>query len=169
MNIISWGILIGLVYFQYRRRTEKPVIWKMLIVVYIGLFCFNFQFPLGDIQMKIAILPLGVWILVLVFGKKKERWNVYRPFAWIGFFGNYIFLITTLLISPIQNFMYPTDKLENHHTPSSIPNENRLKKMILDTGELNIDTILKQIALDGKHVFIPHLSSDKQYGYSLLE
>ncbi|EOR20902.1 hypothetical protein A499_24534 [Niallia nealsonii AAU1] len=112
MNIIGWGILIGLVYFQYRRRTEKPVIWKMLIVVYIGLFCFNFQFPLGDIQMKIAILPLGVWILVLVFGKKKERWNVYRPFAWIGFFGNYIFLITTLLISPIQNFMYPTDKLE---------------------------------------------------------
>ena len=56
-----------------------------------------------------------------------------------------------------------------HRTPSSIPNENRLKKMILDTGELNIDTILKQIAIDGKHVFIPHLSSDKQYGYSLLE
>jgi len=58
---------------------------------------------------------------------------------------------------------------DNHRTPSSIPNENRLKKMILDTGELNIDTVLKQIALEGKHVFIPHLSSDKQYGYSLLE
>lgn len=58
---------------------------------------------------------------------------------------------------------------ENQSTPSSLPNENNLKKMILDTGEVNVNTIFEQIALDEKHVFIPHLSSDNQYGYSLLE
>lgn len=114
MSIIGWGILIGAVCYIYRRQTEKPVIWKMAIVVYVGLFCFNFQFPIGasDTPLKIAILPLGVWILILVFGKKKERWKVYRPYAWLGFFWNYVFLITTLLISPLQNILYPPDKVE---------------------------------------------------------
>lgn len=115
MSIFGWVILIGAVCYLYRRQTVKPVLWKMAIVVYVGLFCFNFQFPVGDSDtpMKIAILPLGVWILILVFAKKKERWKVYRPYAWMGFFWNYIFLITTLLISPLQNFLYPTDKVEN--------------------------------------------------------
>lgn len=58
---------------------------------------------------------------------------------------------------------------ENQSIPSSLPNENNLKKKILDTGEVNVNTIFEQIALDEKHVFIPHLSSDNQYGYSLLE
>ncbi len=46
---------------------------------------------------------------------------------------------------------------ENQSTPSSLPNENNLKKKILDTGEVNVNTIFEQIALDEKHVFIPHL------------
>jgi uncharacterized membrane protein len=40
MSIISWGILIGAMCYLYRRQKEKPVIWKMAIVVYVGLFCF---------------------------------------------------------------------------------------------------------------------------------
>ncbi|WP_312094312.1 hypothetical protein [Niallia sp.] len=112
MNIIGWAILIGFMCLLYKRQIEKPVVWKMAIVVYIGLFCFNFQFTLGDSQLKIAILPLGVWILLFVFRKKKERWKIYRPFVWLGFFGNYIFLMTTLFIPPLQNLLYPTDKVE---------------------------------------------------------
>lgn len=112
MTIIGWGILIGAVCYLYRKQTEKPVIWKMVIIIYIGLFCFNFSFIVSETPVKIAILPLGVWILILVFGKRKERWKVYRPFAWLGFFGNYIFLITTLLSSLVQSLLYPTDKVE---------------------------------------------------------
>lgn len=112
MTIIGWGILIGAVCYVYRKQTEKPVIWKMAIILYIGLFCFNFSFMVSETPVKIAILPLGVWILILVFGKRKERWKVYRPFAWLGFFGNYIFLITTLLSILVQSLLYPTDKVE---------------------------------------------------------
>lgn len=148
MSIISWGILIGAVCYLYRRQTEKPVIWKMAIVVYVGLFCFNFQFPIGasDTPMKIAILPLGVWILILVFGKKKERWKVYRPYAWLGFFWNYVFLITTLLISPLQNILYPSDKVETFLAELD------------DPGILLIHPSGKQANLN-KEVFIESLSS----------
>lgn len=112
LTIIGWGVLIGAVCYLYRKQTEKPVLWKMAIIIYIGLFCFNFSFNVSDTPVKIAILPLGVWILILFFGKRKERWKVYRPFAWLGFFGNYIFLIATLLSSLIQSLLYPTDKVE---------------------------------------------------------
>jgi hypothetical protein len=146
MNIFGWAILIGAVCYLYRRQTEKPVIWKMAIVVYIGLFCFNFQFAIGETPVKIAILPLGVWILILVFGKKKEQWKIYRPYAWLGFFGNFIFLITTLLISPVQNILYPIEKVETFLAELD------------DPGILLIHPSGKQADLNNE-VFIESLSS----------
>ncbi|WP_312094314.1 hypothetical protein [Niallia sp.] len=59
-----------------------------------------------------------------------------------------------------------TDK---YSMPASLPTENHLKKMILETGEVHINTFFEHIALDDKHVFVPHLSNDKHYGYSLVE
>ena len=58
---------------------------------------------------------------------------------------------------------------EEQRTPTSLPNENQLKKMILETGDVNIKSIFEQMAIDDNHIFLPHLSSDNQYGYSLLE
>ncbi|MEM5592642.1 hypothetical protein AAHH67_14655 [Niallia circulans] len=72
MTIIGWGILIGAVCYVYRKQTEKPVIWKMAIILYIGLFCFNFSFMVSETPVKIAILPLGVWILILVLESGKN-------------------------------------------------------------------------------------------------
>lgn len=146
MTIIGWGILIGAVCYLYRKQTEKPVIWKMVIIIYIGLFCFNFSFIVSETPVKIAILPLGVWILILVFGKRKERWKVYRPFAWLGFFGNYIFLITTLLSSLVQSLLYPTDKVET------------LLAELNNPGILLIHPSGKQADLN-KELFIESLSS----------
>ncbi|MEZ2718305.1 hypothetical protein HRF69_14320 [Bacillus circulans] len=146
MTIIGWGILIGAVCYLYRKQTEKPVIWKMVIIIYIGLFCFNFSFIVSETPVKIAILPLGVWILILVFGKRKERWKVYRPFAWLGFFGNYIFLITTLLSSLVQSLLYPTDKVETFLAELNNP------------GILLIHPSGKQADLN-KELFIESLSS----------
>ena len=146
MTIIGWGILIGAVCYLYRKQTEKPVIWKMVIIIYIGLFCFNFSFIVSETPIKIAILPLGVWILILVFGKRKERWKVYRPFAWLGFFGNYIFLITTLLSSLVQSLLYPTDKVETFLAELNNP------------GILLIHPSGKQADLN-KELFIESLSS----------
>ncbi|MEK4747824.1 hypothetical protein NST77_09735 [Niallia sp. FSL W8-0177] len=146
MTIIGWGILIGEVCYLYRKQTEKPVIWKMVIIIYIGLFCFNFSFIVSETPVKIAILPLGVWILILVFGKRKERWKVYRPFAWLGFFGNYIFLITTLLSSLVQSLLYPTDKVETFLAELNNP------------GILLIHPSGKQADLN-KELFIESLSS----------
>lgn len=146
MTIIGWGILIGAVCYVYRKQTEKPVIWKMAIILYIGLFCFNFSFMISETPVKIAILPLGVWILILVFGKRKERWKVYRPFAWLGFFGNYIFLITTLLSTLVQSLLYPTNKVETFLAELNNP------------GILLIHPSGKQAVLN-KELFIESLSS----------
>lgn len=58
---------------------------------------------------------------------------------------------------------------EAESSPSDLPNKTSIRKMIEDTGEMNINRVFDQRALDEKHIFIPHLSSDNQYGYSLLE
>lgn len=59
-----------------------------------------------DALIKISILPLGVWILYLFKGKK-EGWKTYRPYAWLGFWANFIFLVTTFIAIPIQHIIYP--------------------------------------------------------------
>lgn len=41
-----------------------------------------------EAEVKLAVLPLGVWILYGIFSKKNEgkSWDTYRKFAWLGFF-----------------------------------------------------------------------------------
>jgi hypothetical protein len=64
--------------------------------------------------VKISILPLGVWILYFFLRKKKETWQSYRHFAWLGFFANFIFLAATLASVPLQKAMYPEKELATY-------------------------------------------------------
>ena len=64
--------------------------------------------------VSISILPLGVWVLYVIFRRKKEKWLVYRPYAWLGFWANFIFLASFLLSLPFHHLIYPKDKLTTY-------------------------------------------------------
>lgn len=81
---------------------------------------------------------------------------------------NRVWYLLVVVMIAISLFIFLFLK-EAESSPSDLPNETSIRKMIEDTGEISINRVFDQRALDEKHVFIPHLSSDKQYGYSLLE
>ncbi|MGG0720506.1 hypothetical protein ABE096_23440 [Robertmurraya massiliosenegalensis] len=106
MNILVW-CLIG--YFAYRIRKKQMVgipVWKIGIVVLVGLFSFSININLFDTPVRLPILPLGVWILYLFKGDV-ERWQKYRLFAWLGFWANFLFLLMTFISIPIHHGFYP--------------------------------------------------------------
>lgn len=108
-------IVIGwLTNFLYTKQKVKPTFWKVLLILLIGLFTFSINWPMFNNHIKIPILPLGVWILYAVFKNKSEKWESYRPFAWLGFFGNFIFLLAFLVAIPLNHFIYSESELENY-------------------------------------------------------
>ena len=109
-GILAWGSIILLVHRIYKKQTVKPKVWKILIVMFIGLFSFSINWNMFDTMVKFPILPLGVWILYFIFKGKDERWQTYRSFAWLGFWANFIFLASTLIAMPIHQVIYPKDK-----------------------------------------------------------
>ncbi|RIX48715.1 hypothetical protein D3P08_23755 [Paenibacillus nanensis] len=102
--LAGWCIVLYLTIRQYRKLPKKPVVWKMVIVVWVGLFAFNLNLPMFGQTAKLSILPLGVWILYLFF--RKRSWDAYRRFAWLGFAANYLFLIVTLLSGAAHQAIY---------------------------------------------------------------
>lgn len=107
VNLVGLLVIVFFTYRIYRKLSEKPKIWKILIVTWVGLFAFTFNVPMLGSMVKLPILPLGVWILYAIFRKKETQWLVYRRFAWLGFFANFIFIITTLVAVPIHQMLYP--------------------------------------------------------------
>ncbi|MBP0726944.1 hypothetical protein J5Y03_17435 [Bacillus sp. RG28] len=110
-------IVIGiLIYLIYKKQEEKPNKLKVLIVCWVGLFMFSINTSIYGTLIKIPILPLGVWILYWILRRNgnKERWIRYRAFAWFGFFVNFIFLLTSLLISPINELFYPSSSATSY-------------------------------------------------------
>lgn len=124
-GLIGWGIVAILAYRLYRKSLPKPKIWKVMIVILIGIFSFSFSWYMFDTLIKIPILPLGVWILYLFMKNKKERWQTYRPFAWLGFFSNFIFLLSVLITIPVYYAIYP--KYEPSTYLSNIENASIVK------------------------------------------
>lgn len=133
---LAWGVVVFLVVRHYQRCPEKPRVWKMLLVLFLGLFTFSIDWHGMGTKFKIPLLPLGVWILFLIFRVKKTSWQRYRPFAWMGFFANFIFLVSALLAVPIQNLIYPLDQpttyLSNVEDASIIVTHPSGKKSVLD-------------------------------------
>ncbi|MGG3467368.1 hypothetical protein ABES02_07600 [Neobacillus pocheonensis] len=46
--------------------------------------------------------------------RKEGRWQTYRPFAWLGFFANFIFLTAAFLSVPVQQSIYPANELSTY-------------------------------------------------------
>lgn len=123
-GLFAWGVILFLSYRVYKNQVLKPKLWKMIIVLLVGLFSFSFNFNMFETMIRIPILPLGVWILYL-FNGKKEGWKLYRPYAWIGFLVNFIFLAASFIAIPINHAIYP----ENDPTTyiSNIENASLIK------------------------------------------
>jgi len=136
VTIIAWCVIAWFAYRLYKRQSDKPEIWKVLVVMLVGLFSFSFNTEMFGTVMKISILPLGVWVLYAYFRKKNEEWQTYRNFAWFGFAANFIFLIFSLLAVPIFLAIYPGNEpstyLSNIDEASIIPIHPGVKYQELD-------------------------------------
>lgn len=107
MAILMWGILGFLAFRIYKKQPGKPRVWKVVVVLWVGLFSFSIDWNMFDTLVKFPVLPLGVWILFFILRNKEERWERYRAFAWLGFFANFLFLAAALATIPIQQAAYP--------------------------------------------------------------
>jgi len=96
LSMLAYGLIAYLAYKQYQKQPLKPKIWKLIVVIFVGLFSFSFEWSMSNTVLKLAILPLGVWLLYLVCSGNKQRWQKYRSFAWLGFGGNYLILAAAL-------------------------------------------------------------------------
>ena len=109
-GILGWGAIGFFAYRILKKKEIKPKGWKILVVIFVGIFSFTINWTMFDTLIKVPILPLGVWILYFVLNRKDGRWHIYRPFAWLGFWANFIFLLTTLLSLPLQSVIYPENE-----------------------------------------------------------
>jgi hypothetical protein len=116
LNIVAWGAIFILARRIYSKQDIKPIIWKMAIVILIGLFSFSVNLPYMDQQIKLAILPLGVWILYGIYSRKNEgkSWEKYRKYVWLGFFANYIFLAVTIINQLTHSALFPANEISTY-------------------------------------------------------
>lgn len=113
-TILCWGIIIYITLKIAKKQQVSLWNWKLIVAILVGLFSFSLTIPFQDTVVKIAILPLGVWILFAFLRKRRESWEKYRRFAWLGFFSNYLFLAVSFLGEPIHESIYPSDKLSTY-------------------------------------------------------
>ncbi|RLQ93779.1 hypothetical protein [Falsibacillus albus] len=143
LNLAVWAGSAALVIFFYRKNKAKLTGWKVFLATFVGLFSFSITVPLFHDTFKIALLPLGVWILFFIFRKVKDRWVKYRPFAWLGFFSNYLFLAAGLLAIPINHGLYPENEVSTYLSSYEQPvliainpsaDEHRIDRAALSTA-----------------------------------
>jgi hypothetical protein len=107
MIFLGW-IVIGIIASRlYKTQLEKPVVWKVIVVILIGLFTFSINWEVFGRVVQVSILPLGVWILYWILRKNEPTWQKYRPFAWLGFGANFILFIFLLVGILINYLLYP--------------------------------------------------------------
>ncbi|MCC3358477.1 hypothetical protein [Bacillus sp. REN16] len=112
--LIGWAVITTLTVRMYRKQNVKIKYWKMIFVIWVGLFSFSFNASMFQTIIKIPLLPLGVWILYFFLRSKEGRWERYRRFAWLGFLGNFIFLGLAFVTIGFQHVLYPPDKLSTY-------------------------------------------------------
>ncbi|WLR56955.1 hypothetical protein LC048_08835 [Mesobacillus subterraneus] len=121
LNLLAWGAVFILARRIYTKQESKPIIWKLVIVILVGLFSFSINLPYMDQQIKLAILPLGVWILYGIYSRKNEgiSWDQYRKYAWLGFFANFIFLAVSLINPLIHCAIFPGNEISTYLSNSN--------------------------------------------------
>lgn len=144
ISSLVWVLIIVLIYREYRKKTEKLKVWKVIIIMFVGMCTFTFNWSIFGTTVKVPLLPLGVWILFGYFNKKKDQWASYRSFGWIGFFSNFIFLIAALVSPLFHNFIYPKDILSTYISKIEIATLIKLHPSgILQT--VKVDLLKRQI------------------------
>ncbi len=108
--VLAWGLVVYLTVRLYGRQPVKPGIWRAAIVVCIGLISFSIDWSIFGTMVKIPLLPLGVWLLYWILKRKSDRWEVYRKFAWLGFWSNFIFLASAVIAIPLHQGFYPKEE-----------------------------------------------------------
>ncbi|WP_257391510.1 hypothetical protein [Cytobacillus gottheilii] len=153
ITVVGWGIIAYIAIRIYRKQTVKPKIWKIMIVLFAGLFTFSFHWVLIGTLLRIPLLPLGVWVLYFILKRKEGRWETYRKFAWLGFLGNFIFLALTLLAIPLQQLVYPDNPstyISNIENASVIHIHPSAEEQILNKESLlNQMETMKEAAIMG--------------------
>jgi hypothetical protein len=158
-EVIGWGAVGFIAYRYYKKQETKPKIWKIIALIFIGLFSFSINWPLFDNLIRISILPLGVWILYFLKGKQ-GNWPTYRQYAWLGFFANFIFLATALLSILVNQAVYPIDKPQTY-----LAN-------VEDASIINIHPTGKTAASLNKDIFkkdIAHMTEEQIQGQGWYE
>lgn len=143
LTVFSYTIIGLFIYKIYKKQDVKPKIWKVILVTFIGIFSFTFNFPREETIYKIPILPLGVWILYWILHKREDtnRWEKYRSYAWLGFAANFLFLITTFLYAPLDNLLYPKDDIRTY-----IANDKKARMIVTHSSALPVkDFSIKNI------------------------
>lgn len=163
-NALAYAGIAYFAYKQYQKQELKPSVWKMIIVMLVGLFSFSFDWSMSNTMLRFAILPLGVWLIFLVCRGNKHRWQKYRSFAWLGFGANYLLLAATLLSIPLQNVLYPTDKLSTHIAKVNNASIIRLHPSAEEVS-LNVESLKEQLSSMQE----AQLKSDELYGKIVLE
>ena len=113
-TILCWGIIILIALKLTKKQQLSLWNWKLIVAILVGLFSFSLTIQFQDNAVKIAVLPLGVWILFAFLRKRRESWEKYRKFAWLGFFSNYLFLAVSFLVEPIHESIFPTEQLSTY-------------------------------------------------------
>ncbi|MGG4498967.1 hypothetical protein [Brevibacillus reuszeri] len=161
--ILGWLVIVYFAYRIYHKQIEKPKVWKIPLIILVGLFSFSINWNMFDRIFKLPILPLGVWILYFVFKVKKERWQTCRSFAWLGFGANFIFFASTLITIPVQHVIYPKDGLSVYI--SNVENASILNiHPSAKDRSLNKDSFLKQLDTMRQEV----INSDQWYRESYI-
>lgn len=113
LDLICWAIIVSAVVSTYKKQQIKATPGKIIIALFVGLFSFSITTTYFNAPLQIAILPLGVWLLYAVL-TRRGSWQTYRGYAWLGFFANYLFLVTALIAAPLHEAVYTVDELKTY-------------------------------------------------------
>jgi hypothetical protein len=139
---LAWSLILFLAYRTYKKQIDKLKVWKIPIVIFVGLFTFSITLDVFQTMVKLPILPLGVWILY--FFLRGKRWQVYRSFAWLGYWANFLFLAATFLTMPIHHVVYPKDEPATYISEIEEASIIHLHPSAKESS-LNKDSLLKQL------------------------
>ncbi|WHY77931.1 hypothetical protein QNH20_01770 [Neobacillus sp. WH10] len=143
-GIVAWVVIGMIAYRIYKKQSMKPKVWKVFVIILVGLFSFSINWQLLGTPVKFSILPLGVLLLYWILIGKEGRWQRYRPYAWLGFFANYIFLAAILLSLLAQHKIYPENDLSTYISNTEDASIVNIHPSALDSS-LDKESLRKQI------------------------
>ncbi|WP_107839329.1 hypothetical protein [Metasolibacillus meyeri] len=113
LTMICWLVIIVVMIKIYRKQETKAKIWKVIVATFVGLISVSFTWTIFAEPVKIAVLPLGLWILFAIL-KHRRSWHTYRQFAWLGFWANYLFLTAFFIGLLLGSLFYSKKELSTY-------------------------------------------------------